>query len=80
MAPEVITREQHSFPVDFFALGVIAYECMLGRVNHNLCRDLIEVTIDNKSENKCYSMKPQSNLTKFPKTGIPFQLTSSIIC
>lgn len=33
MAPEVITREQHSFPVDFFALGVIAYECMLGRVH-----------------------------------------------
>jgi protein kinase A len=32
MAPEVITRDQHSFPVDFFALGVIAYECMLGRV------------------------------------------------
>ena len=33
MSPEVITREQHSFPVDFFALGVIAYECMLGKVN-----------------------------------------------
>jgi serine/threonine protein kinase len=32
MAPEVINRENHSFPVDFFALGVIAYECMLGKV------------------------------------------------
>jgi serine/threonine protein kinase len=25
MAPEVICRRDHSFPVDFFALGVIAY-------------------------------------------------------
>jgi serine/threonine protein kinase len=32
MAPEVINRENHSFPVDFFALGIIAYECMLGKV------------------------------------------------
>lgn len=33
MAPEVINRQNHSFCVDFFAVGVIAYECMLGRVN-----------------------------------------------
>jgi serine/threonine protein kinase len=32
MAPEVINRENHSFEVDYFALGVIAYECMLGKV------------------------------------------------
>lgn len=32
MAPEVITHNNHSFQVDFFAVGVIAYECMLGKV------------------------------------------------
>ena len=59
MAPEVITRDQHSFPVDFFALGVIAYECMLGRVKKLLFRDHIVGTTDKKSENKCFSTKLQ---------------------
>ena len=36
MAPEVINRQNHTFTVDFFALGVIAYECMLGKVLSNL--------------------------------------------
>ena len=30
MAPEVILRKGHSYPADFFALGVIGYEIMLG--------------------------------------------------
>ena len=33
MAPEVICRQNHTFTVDFFALGVIAFECMLGKVH-----------------------------------------------
>jgi hypothetical protein len=32
MAPEVMCRLNHSFPVDYFALGVIGYEFMIGRV------------------------------------------------
>ena len=32
MAPEVINRKNHTFTADFFAVGVIAYECMLGKV------------------------------------------------
>lgn len=31
MAPEVMCRKNHSFAVDFFALGVMGYEFMLGR-------------------------------------------------
>jgi hypothetical protein len=36
MAPEVICKMDHSFAVDFFALGVIAYEFMIGKVFPNL--------------------------------------------
>lgn len=31
MAPEVMCRQDHSFSVDHYAVGVIAYELMLGR-------------------------------------------------
>lgn len=33
MAPEVMCRQNHGMEVDYFALGVILYECMLGRVD-----------------------------------------------
>jgi serine/threonine protein kinase len=32
MAPEVMCRQNHGMEVDYFALGVICYESMLGRV------------------------------------------------
>ena len=31
MAPEVMCRQNHGFEVDFYALGVIMYELMMGR-------------------------------------------------
>jgi serine/threonine protein kinase len=34
MSPEVISGQNHTFACDYFALGVIAYECMNGRVNN----------------------------------------------
>ena len=30
MAPEVMCRQNHSFAIDYYALGVIGYEMMLG--------------------------------------------------
>jgi len=31
MAPEVMCRLNHTISVDYFAVGVIAYECMFGK-------------------------------------------------
>ncbi|CAD8059772.1 unnamed protein product [Paramecium primaurelia] len=31
MAPEVLCRQNHGIAVDFFALGIIVHECMLGK-------------------------------------------------
>jgi protein kinase A len=59
MAPEVINRQNHSFFVDIFALGVIAYECMLGKVKIMIFRDRIEGIIVNKFANKCSYTKPK---------------------
>lgn len=43
MAPEVIFRQNHGVAVDYFALGVLAYECMRGIVRLSITtRDLIE--------------------------------------
>jgi serine/threonine kinase 32 len=35
MAPEVMCRQNHGFPVDYYAVGIIAYELMLGRRPYN---------------------------------------------
>jgi serine/threonine protein kinase len=32
MAPEVMCRQNHGVAVDYFAVGVIGYECMFGKV------------------------------------------------
>lgn len=31
MAPEVMCRQKHTVSVDYFAVGVMAYECMFGK-------------------------------------------------
>ena len=35
MAPEVMVRANHSYGVDHYALGVLAYEFMLGKRPYN---------------------------------------------
>jgi serine/threonine protein kinase len=69
MAPEVINRENHSFPVDYFALGVIAYECMLGKVLQHLFSVPIEDIIARKYESRCYSLRLKSARIKFRQVG-----------
>jgi serine/threonine protein kinase len=32
MAPEVMLRTKHGVGTDYYAVGIIAYECMMGRV------------------------------------------------
>jgi hypothetical protein len=34
MAPEVILNHHHDLTSDFFAIGVMTYEFMFGKVNH----------------------------------------------
>jgi len=35
MAPEVMCRQNHSIEVDYWALGIILHECMLGKRPYN---------------------------------------------
>jgi len=35
MAPEVLNAQNHTFSVDFFALGVISHECTFGHMPYN---------------------------------------------
>ena len=55
MAPEVMCRQNHTTSVDYFAVGVMAYECMFGKVtiHHFLmlfCRGHISANHEKKSE------------------------------
>jgi len=36
MAPEVMCRHNHGVAADYFAVGVIAFECMMGHVRNQL--------------------------------------------
>lgn len=57
MAPEVICKTNHSYPIDFFALGVIAYELMTGRVPTPLYSDHMSAPIAKKSAKKYWPSK-----------------------
>jgi serine/threonine protein kinase len=49
MAPEVMNRENHCYLADYFAVGVIAYECMMGRrPYHGRSRREIRDSVFNK--------------------------------
>ena len=73
MAPEVMCRQRHTVSVDYFAVGVMAYECMNGRVRKQLVILMFSghmwgnqgrrfVTIFSRS-------KSRSESTRFQKAG-----------
>lgn len=82
IAPEVMCRQNHSFAVDYFALGVIGYEFMLGRVmlfrNYLLLiRDLIQEDLDWKLETKFLQNKFKSEKVICPMDG-PWKVLTSL--
>jgi serine/threonine protein kinase len=67
----------HSYPVDFFALGVIAYEFMTGKVLIISFRGLMSVPIGNKFEKKYWLNR--SSLTKYHLTDGAEKVSISLI-
>ncbi len=52
MAPEVMCRQNHGVAVDYFAVGVIAYECMMGRVSLKSLTNVETICRQNKKRDK----------------------------
>lgn len=67
----------HSFVSDYFAVGVIAYELMTGKVNPNLSRDRIMADPAIKSEILCSPRMYNSKKIKSLRIGAMKQQTSS---
>ena len=50
MAPEVMCRQNHGVAVDYFAMGVIAYECMMGKVKNSLFIEFSALTLASRGK------------------------------
>lgn len=66
MAPEVMCHQNHGIAVDYFALGVIAYEFMLGRVHlpFHLNSVLTKAGHGKRSESRSWQSKSKLRRTK----------------
>ena len=75
-------RQNHGIAVDYFAVGVMAYECMFGRVGFqlglNYDRDLMWANAGKKSEITFCQSRFKSRETRFLEGGPLKQLTLSI--
>ena len=72
LAPEVMCRQNHGVAVDYFAVGVMAYECMFGRVNLFIIilnRDLTWGSRGRRSETTFCPSRSKSREMKYPKVG-----------
>lgn len=75
MAPEVMCRQNHGVASDYFAVGIIAYECMMGKVLKYLKnRDHIQEKQERKLEIKYQLNKSKSNQIKYQMDGLKKQL------
>jgi hypothetical protein len=71
-------RQNHGVAVDYFAVGVIAFECMFGRVIFFLIiRGLTLENLAKKSETTSFQSKFRSKEMKFPEVGASRRLISS---
>jgi hypothetical protein len=67
MAPEVICKSNHTEEVDYFALGVIGYEFMTGKVNVDRFSDRMLEPIGKRSDRRFWRSK--SNWMKYLLLG-----------
>jgi len=66
MAPEVLCKQVHSYPVDFYALGIICYELIIGKVRFlSYRRDHITEIIETRSEMQFYQNSMQLKRVNF---------------
>lgn len=70
-------KQNHGVAVDYYALGVIAYECMLGQVHFKVCRDidvlnrgLILEEIERRLETKFWLNKSRLRGVRSLKDGL----------
>jgi serine/threonine protein kinase len=68
MAPEVMCRQNHGIAVDYYALGIICYECMMGRVFH-LSRGRMWGNAEKTSEIAYFPSKYKSKNQTYPMAG-----------
>ena len=74
MAPEVMCRQNHTTTVDFFAVGVMAYECMFGRVSQLQPLPLTSLT---SKLNLCSDRTLASHARRSATTSSPSKYRSS---
>lgn len=73
-------RQNHGIGVDYFAVGVMAFECMFGRVTPSIFifnRDPMLENPDRRSETIFYPNKFKLKKVTFPRVGLSKQPTSS---
>jgi hypothetical protein len=70
----------HSFEADFFALGVIIYEMMMGSVKPCLFRDPIWGIPGKRLEIRFSLIKLEFQKRNFQWVGVMKRWTSSIVC
>jgi len=81
LAPEVMCRQNHNIQVDYFAVGVMAFECMFGRVIFHsiyLHRGPTSASPDRRSATRSSLNRYKLRKTRSQKVG-PWKLQTSSI-